>query len=133
MLLTVGFDASASGFLLEDSGKKNVFGAFLIYSGSKLFFEQEKDVHPEQNPIVKLFRRIMPVTSDYEGEYKSTHDDISTLGEPEKEPTLKQAEEIREKNLEAEVKPKIVPEPDLDLTKPEDKALMNTIENGEKL
>lgn len=72
-------------------------------------------------------------TSDYEGEYKSTHDDISTLGEPEKEPTLKQAEEIREKNLEAEVKPKVEPVPDLDLTKPEDKALMNTIENGEQL
>lgn len=45
-----------------------LFGAFLIYSGSKLFFEQEKDVHPEHNPVVKFFRRLMPVTSDYEGE-----------------------------------------------------------------
>ena len=72
-------------------------------------------------------------SSDYEGEYKSTHDDISTLGEPEKEPTLEQAGEIREENLEAEVEPKIEPPPDLDLTKPEDKALMNTIENGKQL
>lgn len=45
-----------------------IFGAFLIYSGTKLFFEQEKDVHPEHNPVVKIFRRIMPVTPDYEGE-----------------------------------------------------------------
>lgn len=72
-------------------------------------------------------------SSDYEGEYKSTHDDISTLGELEKEPSLEQAGKIREENLEAQVEPKIESPPDLDLTKPEDKALMDTIENGKQL
>lgn len=45
-----------------------IFGAFLVYTGFKLFFEKDKEVHPEHNPVVKVFRRLMPVTSDYEGE-----------------------------------------------------------------
>ncbi len=45
-----------------------LFGAFLIYTGAKLFLDDEKDVHPDHNPVVKFFRRLMPVTSGYEGE-----------------------------------------------------------------
>ncbi len=45
-----------------------LFGALLIYSGAKLFGEQEAEIHPEKNPILRLFRRWMPVTEDYEGE-----------------------------------------------------------------
>lgn len=44
-----------------------VFGALLVYSGIKLFFQEETEIHPEKNPLLKLFRRWMPVTKDYEG------------------------------------------------------------------
>ncbi len=44
-----------------------VFGAFLIYTGIKLVTEKDKQIHPEKNPILKLFRRFMPVTPGYEG------------------------------------------------------------------
>lgn len=44
------------------------FGALLIYSGIKLFFQSETEVHPEKNPVLRLFRKWMPVTKDYEGE-----------------------------------------------------------------
>lgn len=44
-----------------------VFGAFLIYTGLKLMRQQETEIHPEQNPVLKLFRRWMPVTPDYVG------------------------------------------------------------------
>jgi tellurite resistance protein TerC len=44
-----------------------VFGALLVYSGIKLFFQDETEIHPEKNPVLKLFRRWMPVTKDYEG------------------------------------------------------------------
>jgi tellurite resistance protein TerC len=43
------------------------FGALLIYSGIKLFTQGEMEIHPENNPVLKIFRRIMPVTDDYEG------------------------------------------------------------------
>jgi TerC family integral membrane protein len=42
-----------------------VFGALLVYSGIKLLLRQTTDIHPEKNPILRLFRRIVPVTDDY--------------------------------------------------------------------
>jgi len=44
------------------------FGALLVYSGIKLFGEKGEDIHPEKNPVLRLFRRWMPVTPDYQGE-----------------------------------------------------------------
>src|SRR5579862_5983083 len=44
-----------------------LFGAFLVYSGIKLFFQKEAEIHPEKNPILRLFRRWVPVTDDYVG------------------------------------------------------------------
>lgn len=43
------------------------FGAFLVYSGIKLFFQEEAEIHPEKNPVLRLFRRWVPVTKDYVG------------------------------------------------------------------
>jgi tellurite resistance protein TerC len=44
-----------------------VFGLLLVYSGFKLMFQGEAEIHPEKNPVLRLFRRFMPVTKDYEG------------------------------------------------------------------
>jgi tellurite resistance protein TerC len=45
-----------------------VFGALLVYSGIKLFFQKEAEIHPEKNPMLRLFRRWVPVTKDYVGD-----------------------------------------------------------------
>jgi len=50
-----------------------IFGGILIFSGIKLAFEKDKEVHPEQNPVLKLFRRLMPVTENYEGKRFFVH------------------------------------------------------------
>ena len=42
-----------------------VFGAFLVYTGVKLLRSEEAEVHPERNPILRIFRRWMSVTKDY--------------------------------------------------------------------
>ena len=44
-----------------------VFGGILVISGLKMAFEKDKEVHPEKNPMLRLFRRFMPVTSEYHG------------------------------------------------------------------
>jgi tellurite resistance protein TerC len=44
-----------------------LFGALLVYSGIKLFFQEEAEIHPERNPLLRLFRKWVPVTKDYEG------------------------------------------------------------------
>jgi len=45
-----------------------LFGLFLVYSGARLMFEDEEGIEPEKNPVLRLFRRWMPVTPDYEGD-----------------------------------------------------------------
>ncbi|MHB9132332.1 MAG: TerC family protein [Armatimonadota bacterium] len=44
-----------------------LFGALLIFTGIKMALEKDKEIHPEHNPVLKLFRRVMPVTRDYVG------------------------------------------------------------------
>ncbi|MDZ7363762.1 MAG: TerC family protein [candidate division KSB1 bacterium] len=45
-----------------------IFGAFLILTGIKLAMQQDKEVHPEKNPVLRLFRRLMPVMKHYKGD-----------------------------------------------------------------
>ncbi len=45
-----------------------VFGAFLILTGLKILFAPEKPVDPEKNPVIRLLRRIMPVTPQVQGQ-----------------------------------------------------------------
>jgi tellurite resistance protein TerC len=42
-----------------------IFGAFLILTGIKMIVKREEEIHPERNPVVRWFKRLMPVTSDY--------------------------------------------------------------------
>ena len=42
-----------------------LFGAFLVYSGFKLMRQGETQIHPEKNPVLRLFRQAFPVTDDY--------------------------------------------------------------------
>ncbi len=44
-----------------------ILGAFLVYTAYKMAFLGDTEVDPGQNPMVRLFRRFMPVTDGYEG------------------------------------------------------------------
>ncbi len=44
-----------------------IFGAFLIFTGIKMALEKDKEIHPEKNPILRLFKRFFPVTTEFEG------------------------------------------------------------------
>ncbi len=44
-----------------------VFGVILIYSGIKLAFGGEVDVEPDKNFVLKIFRKFVPSTEQYEG------------------------------------------------------------------
>jgi tellurite resistance protein TerC len=45
-----------------------IFGAFLIYTGIRMMRQEETEVHPEENPIVRLVTRFVPMTRHYDGE-----------------------------------------------------------------
>lgn len=44
-----------------------VFGAFLIFTGIKMAFARNREIQPERNPVLRLFRRLVPITGDFEG------------------------------------------------------------------
>src|ERR1041385_7843259 len=45
-----------------------IFGAFLVYTGIKMFRQEEIEIQPEQNPLVRLVTRFLPITRHYEEE-----------------------------------------------------------------
>ena len=44
-----------------------LFGAFLVFTGIKLLVQRAGEVHPERNPLFRLFRRWVPSVPDYRG------------------------------------------------------------------
>ena len=42
-----------------------IFGAFLIFTGIKMGFEDEKKIEPEKNIVLRIFRKVFPTTRDY--------------------------------------------------------------------
>ncbi|MBS1810717.1 MAG: TerC family protein [Acidobacteria bacterium] len=45
-----------------------IFGAFLIFTGIKMMFTPEKPMNPEDNILLKLFRKVVPVTPFLHGD-----------------------------------------------------------------
>ncbi len=45
-----------------------VFGAFLVFTGLRMATQKEHDIDPESNLVVRLVRRILPVTGEYHGQ-----------------------------------------------------------------
>src|SRR5512142_397158 len=45
-----------------------LFGVFLILTGLKMMFAPDKKIDPERNPLIRLFRRFVPVTSELHGQ-----------------------------------------------------------------
>lgn len=51
-----------------------IFGAFLIYTGVKMAFHKDEAIEVEENGVVRLFRRFMPVTDRYhDGDFFVRH------------------------------------------------------------
>ncbi len=44
-----------------------IFGAFLVFTGIKLLLQRGDEVHPERNPLFRLFRRFVPSVAEYRG------------------------------------------------------------------
>ena len=45
-----------------------VFGAFLLFTAVKIARHQGAEVHPEANPVFRLVRRVVPSTTEYDGQ-----------------------------------------------------------------
>jgi tellurite resistance protein TerC len=45
-----------------------IFGAFLVVTGIRMAFHREREIEPEANPVIRLVRRLVPITSRYHGQ-----------------------------------------------------------------
>lgn len=46
-----------------------VFGAFLVFTGIRMALQRNEHVDPGKNPVLRLFRRVVPVTDGYRGQH----------------------------------------------------------------
>ena len=53
-----------------------VFGAFLVVTGIRMALQTERDIEPEANPVIRLVRRLIPVTGAYDGQRFFTRAEI---------------------------------------------------------
>jgi integral membrane protein, TerC family len=44
-----------------------IFGGFLVFTGIKMLFQQEMKIEPEKNPVIRFFKRFLPVTTELHG------------------------------------------------------------------
>ncbi len=59
-----------------------LFGAFLIYTGIRMAFHRETEIHPEKNPVLRIFRRLVPITKDYRGDRFFVRENARRLATP---------------------------------------------------
>ncbi len=45
-----------------------IFGLFLVFTGIKMLFHKDEIIVPEKNPLVKLFRKIFPISEKLHGD-----------------------------------------------------------------
>lgn len=45
-----------------------IFGGFLIISGIKMALQKDSHIEPDKNPLVRFFKKFMPITNEYDGQ-----------------------------------------------------------------
>jgi tellurite resistance protein TerC len=46
-----------------------IFGAFLVYTGLRMFRQEDTDIQPEANPVVRIVTRYVPITRHFDGKH----------------------------------------------------------------
>jgi tellurite resistance protein TerC len=59
-----------------------VFGAFLLVTAGRLLRHDDREVHPEHNPVLRAVRRVIPSTSRYDGQKLFTRHNGRRLATP---------------------------------------------------
>jgi tellurite resistance protein TerC len=59
---------AAGSWLMQFQWIVYIFGVFLLITGIKMMFASNKDVDPEKNLLIRLFKKLVPVTPEYHGQ-----------------------------------------------------------------
>jgi tellurite resistance protein TerC len=67
LVMRAGFILAGGALLQRFHWLLYIFGAFLLITGVKLLWQRNQEASPEENRIVRLVRRIFPVSKGYHG------------------------------------------------------------------
>jgi len=59
-----------------------VFGGLLLFTAVRVATHSSEEIHPERNPVLKLVRRFVPVTADFDGQKLVTRENGRRLATP---------------------------------------------------
>ena len=68
IIMRLVFIMAGSALLHYAEWMMPIFGAFLIYTGIKLAFKEDEEVHPEDNWLMKVGRKLFNVTTEPSGD-----------------------------------------------------------------
>lgn len=82
LVLRFAFIFAGVGLLDRFEWMLFVFGGFLIVTAIRLLRHDDEEIHPENNPVLKLVRRAVPSTTTYDGQNMFTRIDGKRLATP---------------------------------------------------
>ena len=82
LVMRAGFIFAGVALLERFEWVLYVFGAFLIVTAVRIARHQETEVHPERNPVLRLMKRILPSTTEYDGQKMFTRRTGKRLATP---------------------------------------------------
>ncbi|MCC6223153.1 MAG: TerC family protein [Thermoleophilia bacterium] len=59
-----------------------LFGGFLILTGIRMATHSNVEIHPERNPVLRLIRRAVPMSADYDGDRLLTRQNGRLIATP---------------------------------------------------
>jgi tellurite resistance protein TerC len=69
LVMRAAFILAGSALIAQFHWILYIFGIFLIVTGVRMALHREMEIHPENNPLLKLVRRFIPVTPVYRGHH----------------------------------------------------------------
>jgi tellurite resistance protein TerC len=68
LAMRAAFILAGGAFLQRFHWAIYLFGALLAVTGVKLLVQRNQPVHPEKNPLVRWFQKLVPTTTDFHGD-----------------------------------------------------------------
>lgn len=59
-----------------------VFGGFLLFTAFRIARHEDAEVHPDKNPVLRVIRRLIPSTTEYDGQHLFTRKTGRLLATP---------------------------------------------------
>jgi tellurite resistance protein TerC len=82
IVLRAGFIFAGAALLDAFHWMIYVFGALLVFTGIRMATHDNEEIHPERNPVLKMVRRVVPLSNDYDGDKIVTRIDGKKLATP---------------------------------------------------